>query len=73
MLADVDSMCDGRSLSHHSESGHANMPSDDCRRAPLTDSVSPAVSPFAMAALRIDDTSAIHPFSVHKSDAGPFG
>ena len=43
------------------------MPSDDCRRAPLTDSV----SPFAAAALQIDDTSALHPFSVHKSDAGP--
>ena len=71
MLADVDSMSDGRSISHQSESGHANMPLDDCRRAPLTDSVSPEVSPFAVVALRIDDTSALHPFSVHKSHAGP--
>ena len=59
MFADVDSMCDGRSMSHHSGSGHASMPSDDCRRAPLTDSV---VSPFIVATLRIDDTSAMHPF-----------
>ena len=71
VLADVDSMCDGHSISHHSGSGHASMPSDDCRRTPLTDSVSPAVSPFAVAALQIDDTSAMPPFSVHKSDAGP--
>ena len=41
VLADVDSMHDGRSISHHSARGHASMPSDDCRRAPLTDSVSP--------------------------------
>ena len=73
MLADVDSMCDGRSISHHSESGHASMPSDDCRRAPLTDSVSLAVSPFAAAALRIDDTSAMHPFSVTNQMRAPFG
>ena len=72
VLADVDSMRDGRSISHHSASGHASMPSDDCRRAPLTDSVSPEESPLAAATLRIDDTSALHPFSVHKSDAGPF-
>ena len=71
VLADVDSMCDGRSISHHSGSGHASMPSDDCRREPLTDLVAPAGSPFAVAALRIDETSAIHPFSVHKSDVGP--
>ena len=64
VFADVDSMCDGRSILHHSASGHASMPSDDCRRAPLTDSVSPAGSPFAVAALRIDDASTIHTFSV---------
>ena len=71
VLADMDSMCDGRSISHHSGSGHTSMPSDDCRRAPLTDSVSSAASPFTVAALRNDDTSAMHTFSVHKSDAGP--
>ena len=71
VLADVDSMRDGRSISHHSGSGYASMPSDVCRRAPLTDSVSPEESPFAAVALRIDDTSALHLFSVHKSDAGP--
>ena len=26
VLADVDSMCDGRSITPHSESGHASMP-----------------------------------------------
>ena len=70
-LADVDSMRDGRSISHHSASGYASMPSEDCRRAPMTDSVTLVESLFAAAALRIDDTSALHPFSVHKSDAGP--
>ena len=70
-LADVDSMRDGCSISHHSASGHASMPSDDCRRASMTDSVAPEESPFTAAALRIDDTSALHPFSVHKSNAGP--
>ena len=38
VLADVDSMRDGRSISHHSVSGHASMPSDDFRRVPLMDS-----------------------------------
>ena len=71
VLADVNSMRDGRSNSHHSASGHASMPSDDFRRVPLTDSVSPEESPFAATALRIVDTSALHQFSVHKSDAGP--
>ena len=71
VLADVDSMRDGRSIAPHSASGHASMPSDDFRRAPLMDSVSPEESPFTAAALRIDDTSALHPFFVHKSDAGP--
>ena len=33
------------------------MPSDDFRRVPLTDSVSPEESPFTATALRIDDTS----------------
>ena len=47
------------------------MPSEGGRRAPLTDSVVPEENPFAVTALRIDDSSALHPFSLHKSDAGP--
>ena len=70
-LADVDSLRDGRSMSRHSASEHASMPSEGGRRAPLTDSVVPEASPFASTALRIDDTSALHPFSLHKSDARP--
>ena len=69
-LADVDSLRDGRSMSRHSKSEHASMPSEGGRRASLTDSVVPEASPFAAMA-RIDDTSALHPFSSHKSDAGP--
>ena len=69
-LANVDSLRDERSMSHHSASGHASMPSEGGRRAPLTDSVFPEASPFAATALRIDDTSALHRFSLHKSDAG---
>ena len=61
-LTDVDSLRDGRSMSHHSASGHTSMPSEGGRRAPLTDSVVQEVSPFAATALRIDDTSALHPF-----------
>ena len=70
-LADVDSLRDGRSMSRHSESEHASMPSEGGRRAPLTDSVVPEASPFTAMALWIDDTSALHPFSPHKSDVGP--
>ena len=47
------------------------MPSEGGWRASLTDSVVLEASPFAAVALRIDDTSALHPFSPHKSDAGP--
>ena len=36
------------------------------------DSVSPEESLFAVPAFRFDDTSALHPFFVHKSDTGPF-
>ena len=71
VLADVDSMHDGRSNSHDSVSGHASAPSDDSRRAPMTDLVSPRENPFAATALKIDDACALHPFSVHKSYAGP--
>ena len=70
-LADVDYLRNGRSMSRHSASEHASVPSEGGRRAPLTDSVVPEASPFAATAIRIDDTSALHPFSPHKSDAGP--
>ena len=70
-LADVDSVRDGRSVSQHSENIHASVLSEGGRRSPLTDSVVPEVSPFAAVAIRIDNSSALHPFSPHKSDEGP--
>ena len=39
--------------------------------AVTVDSMSPADTPFAVAALRIDDVCVLHPFSLHKLDAGP--
>ena len=69
MLADVDSVRDGRSNSHDRVSEHASAPSDDSRMAPMTDSVSLTDTPFAATALRIDDACALHPFPF--SDAGP--
>ena len=71
VLADVDSVRNGRSTSHDRVSGHASAPSDDSQMAPMTDLVSPMDTPFAATALRIDDACALHPFSVHKLDAGP--
>ena len=71
VLADVDSVHNGRSTSHDHVSGHASAPSDDSQMAPMTDSVSPTDTPFAATALRIDDACALHPFSLHKLDAGP--
>ena len=47
------------------------MPSEGGRRSLLTDSVVPEAIPFATTAIRMDDTSTLHPFSPHKSDAGP--
>ena len=51
--------------------GHASANSDDSQMALATDSVSPTDTPFAATALRIDDACALHPFSMHKLDAGP--
>ena len=58
----MDSLRDGRSMSRHSESEHASMPSEGGRRASLMDSVVPEASPFTTMPLRIDDISALHPF-----------
>ena len=71
VLADVDSVHEGRSYSQDRGSGHASASSDDTRIAPMTDSVLPTDTPFAVMALRIDDACALHPFSVHKSGCGP--
>ena len=70
-LADVDSVRNGRSMSWHSESKHTSMPSEGGRRSPLTDSVVPEAIPFATTAIRMDDSSTLHPFYPRKSDAGP--
>ena len=71
VLADVDSVRNGLSSSHDCVSGHASVTSDDSQMAPMTDSVSPTDTPFAVTALQIDDACALHQFSVHKLDAGP--
>ena len=70
-VADVDYVRDGWSVSWHSEIIHASVLSEGGRRSPLTDSVFPEASPFTTAAIRIDNSSALHPFFPHKSDVGP--
>ena len=59
-LADVDYVRNGRSISQHSDSKHTSMPSEGGRRSPCT-----------TMAIRMNDTSTLHPFFPHKSDAGP--
>ena len=58
-------------MSRHSESKPTSMPSEGGRRSLLTDSVVPEAIPFATTAIRVNDTSTLHPFVPHKSDAGP--
>ena len=45
--------------------------SDGLRMGALSDSVSSAGIPFAATTLRIDEACVLHPFSLHKLDAGP--
>ena len=71
VLADVDFVREGRSYSQDRGSGHASVPSEDTRMAPMTDSVLPTDTTFATTALRIDGACILHPFSMHKLDAGP--
>ena len=71
VLVDVDFVRNECSTLQGHVSGHASAPSDDSQMAPMSGSVSPADNPFAATALRIDDACALHPFSVHKLDAGP--
>ena len=71
VLADVDSVRNGRSSSHDRVSGHASADSHDSRMAVTADSMSPADTPFAVTALLVDDACVLHPFSLHKLDAGP--
>ena len=70
-LADVDSAQDEQSMSRHRGSIHTSTPSESGRSSPRTGSVGPPAIPFATSAIRIDDTSVLHPFFPHKSDAGP--
>ena len=70
-LADVESVRDVWSVLRHSEIIHASVLSEGGWRSPLTDSVFPEASPFTTAAIRIDNSSALHPFFPHKSDVGP--
>ena len=61
-LADVDSAQDEQSMSRHRESIHASMLSEGGRSSPLTGSVAPPAIPFATTAIKMDNTSVIHPF-----------
>ena len=70
-LADVDSTRNGQSMSRCSESIHASMPSEGGRSSPLTGWLVPPAILFATTAIRMDDTSILHPFLPQKSDAGP--
>ena len=45
--------------------------SDGSRNGVSSDSVSSAGIPFAATTLRIDGACVLHPFSLHKLDAGP--
>ena len=71
-LADVDSAQDEQSMSRHRGSIHISTPSEGGRSSPLTGSVGPPAIPFATSAIRINDTSVLHPFFPQKSDADPF-
>ena len=70
-LGDVDSTQNGQSMSRRSESINASMPSEGCQSSPLTGSVGPPAILFATTAVRVDDTSILHPFFPQKSYAGP--
>ena len=72
VLADVDSVSDGRSYSQDRGSGHVRVPSDDTRMAPMSDSVLPTDTSFSATALRIDDACALHPFSCISWMRAPF-
>ena len=60
-LADVDSAQDEQSMSRHRGSIYTSTPSEGGRSLPLTDSVDPPA--IATSAIKIDDTSILHPFS----------
>ena len=67
----MDSAQDEQSMSRHRGSIHTSTPSEGGRSSPLTDSADPPAIPFATSAIKIDDTSVLHPFSPQKSDAEP--
>ena len=69
-LADVDSTQNGLCCG----AGKVYMqvcPSEGGRSSPLTGSVGPPASLFATTAIRVEDTSILHPFFPQQSDAGP--
>ena len=72
-LADVDSTRNGQSMSRRSDSIHANMPLEGGRSSPLTGSVGLPTILFTTTAIRMDDTSILHPFFPQKSMREPFG
>ena len=70
VLADVDSV-GMRSTSGSQVSGRSLMEVDGSRMGVSSSSVSLSGIPFSASILRIDGSCVLHPFSLHKLDAGP--
>ena len=71
VLADVDSVRSRRSTSEPRVSCQTMADYNGSRMDVSADSVSPAGTLFVATALRIDGACVLHPFSLHKLDAGP--
>ena len=64
-------MRDERSISLYKENINDSVLPECGQSSPRMDSVGPEVSIFATVAMRIGNSSVLHPFSQHKLDAGP--
>ena len=71
VLADVDSVGCMRSPSGSQVYCRSMTEVDGLRMGVLSSSVSSAGIPFSATVLRIDGSCVLHPFSLHKLDAGP--
>ena len=70
-LADVDSVLCMRSALGSQVSFRTMTEDDGSRMGVWLSSVSSAGIPFSVTMLRIDGSCVLHPFSLHKLDAGP--
>ena len=71
VLADVDSLGCMRSTSGSQASCRTMTEDDGSRMGVLSSSVSSAGVPFSATMRRINGSCVLHPFSLHKLDAGP--